>query len=135
MGFFSGTCVECGHSILSEWALTDQMRRKDGEKLTRIVLLEKEQTITGIYDGYGRILPSNFGNPMIHTTDEMSIRDKVFWGTVPEFNMEPEIAYHQCCYDAADNPQYDPDLPRSKRADDQGFFIEEETYLNLLDTL
>jgi hypothetical protein len=115
MGFFSGNCVHCKHSILSDNALTQALFDNGGVALTRIVLLRENLFVIGMYDGYGRIYDEN------HST----IVEEVFY-------YDEDTVFHEHCWRKVGCPMWSEELPISSSSEDQGFFIEEHKYLNLL---
>ena len=113
MGFFSGECKSCGLSIISKYALTEQLQNLGGEKLTKVVYQTDGMQIIGTYGGYGDI-----------TTDTGIEVDELYW--------ESCQAYHYHCWVDEGRPAFDKDSPMSNFASDQGFFLDDERYENHL---
>ena len=116
MGFFSGNCLHCDKSIISNYALTEKLAEHGGERLTRIVLLRKNVFILGIYGGYGDIYDLDSGEQLASEV----------------FHYDEDSVFHEACWRKVGCPMWSEELPKSDRSWDQGFFIEEEEYLEQL---
>ena len=109
MGFFSWSCNHCGKSILSPWA-TDEKTKW----MHRCVAITENGMIIGVYDGYGRL-------DLIDSVGE----------SVDIAFTKPQV-YHYSCWLMAGGPtEY---LGPSKRAEDQGYFIDRADY-DIMDPL
>ena len=98
MGFFSWKCKVCGHSILSPYHLTPDIRWMNDAT----IILENGTILTGCYDGYGRIDGTEF-----------------------DLDCQPAV-FHLRCWKAVRSPRRYPGP--SECADDQGFFYGQEEH-------
>lgn len=106
MGLFSYPCQRCGRSILSEYSAPHDWL------MHATMIAENKNVISGIYDGYGRLM-----------TDNMCTVDL----PIP-FNQNDHKwrIWHTECYNLPDNRKDEP--PEPKNAADQGYFILEKFY-------
>ena len=109
MGFFSWSCNHCGKSILSPWA-TDEKTKW----MYRCVAITENDIFTGVYDGYGRL----------DSIDPVGDSIEIAFSS-------PQV-YHYSCWVLSGKPtKY---AGSSKRAEDQGYFIDRADY-DIMDPL
>ena len=101
MGFFSWNCVECGHPMLSVYAVNEI-----NAWMMDVVVHEKNGTVLrGEYDGYGRV-------------GDREIRME--WEDHEETALP--CCRHKACWEKAGKPGY---VRGSDGSDDQGYFFNE----------
>jgi hypothetical protein len=104
MGFFSWECPVCHESIRSHWAV--------GKKNVRnCILVLPDRQVAGEYDGYGRIIEADEGEPF----DIMEHLHSA------HHDREVKL-YHADCHHKAGWPEWD-DAKFSKYARDQGYWF------------
>ena len=111
MGFISWNCKACGHPIISHYAVDERTHW-----MTHAVAQgvgETGETMTGLYDGYGRLYGPESGEAPV----DIFHRD--------ERGMPQASVYHEECFLLAGSPE--PDGRLSEWAMDQGYFFDPAT--------
>jgi len=114
MGFFSWNCKKCGHALLSDVAVNEKINAW----MSNAVALQPNGTrIIGKYNGYGEI------------DDKTIYDDKIYPDERGAFTItKPDTVevYHYDCWLSEGKPEY---KSPSEKADNQGWFFEDETHL------
>tara|TARA_X000000950_G_C13881408_1_gene647019 strand:+ start:1019 stop:1402 length:384 start_codon:yes stop_codon:yes gene_type:complete len=120
MGFFSGECKSCGLSIISPYALNDELIDAGGQKLTEMVYLTEKSIIMGIYGGYGDA--------------EIDTGIYVESGSFFTGDDSQAIVYHKCCWEYEGKPSWDEvETKGVNYSSDQGYFLNDEDYIKTME--
>lgn len=117
MGFYSGKCKGCGLSIISKSAISKKLDSYGAADLTNMVLIKEDLLAKGIYGGYGDL-----------ETRSGSVIEEIFHG-------KGDAAYHNICWQLAGNPVWENDPTPSDDASDQGWFLDDDEYIPILEKI